>query len=109
MFCQQLFNKIVCPAVSYLCRFRLLRLCVALCPSDSPPLLLCTFASEHFDLLVFVLQASDIQARTILLTWSPPSSLINGEANETAVPELCSYEILLSSTGKEGKYRSVYV
>lgn len=67
------------------------------------------FASEHCQLLVFVLQASDIEARTILLTWSPPSSLINEEASETAVPELCSYEILLSSTGKEGKYRSVYV
>ncbi|XP_027245964.1 fibronectin type-III domain-containing protein 3A isoform X1 [Cricetulus griseus] len=53
--------------------------------------------------------ASDIQARTALLTWSPPSSFMNGEVNETTVPELCSYEILVSSTGKEGKYRSVYV
>lgn len=53
--------------------------------------------------------ASDIQARTVLLTWSPPSSFINGEVTETTVPEFFNYEILVSSTGKEGKYRSVYV
>ncbi|XP_027446653.1 fibronectin type-III domain-containing protein 3A isoform X3 [Zalophus californianus] len=53
--------------------------------------------------------ASDIQARTVVLTWSPPSSFINGETNETTVPELYSYEILVSSTGKDGKYKSVYV
>ncbi|KAF6376212.1 fibronectin type III domain containing 3A [Rhinolophus ferrumequinum] len=53
--------------------------------------------------------ASDIQARTVLLTWSPPSSFINGETDETTVPELYGYEILVSSTGKDGKYKSVYV
>nr|XP_020759690.1 fibronectin type-III domain-containing protein 3A isoform X1 [Odocoileus virginianus texanus]XP_020759691.1 fibronectin type-III domain-containing protein 3A isoform X1 [Odocoileus virginianus texanus]XP_020759692.1 fibronectin type-III domain-containing protein 3A isoform X1 [Odocoileus virginianus texanus]XP_020759693.1 fibronectin type-III domain-containing protein 3A isoform X1 [Odocoileus virginianus texanus]XP_020759694.1 fibronectin type-III domain-containing protein 3A isoform X1 [Od len=52
--------------------------------------------------------ASDIQARTVVLTWSPPSSLINGETDETTVPELYGYEILLSSTGKDGKYKSVF-
>lgn len=55
------------------------------------------------------LQASDIQARTVLLTWSPPSSFINGETDETTVPELYGYEVLVSSTGKDGKYKSVYV
>ncbi|XP_020920984.1 fibronectin type-III domain-containing protein 3A isoform X1 [Sus scrofa] len=53
--------------------------------------------------------ASDIQARTVVLTWSPPSSLLNGETDErTTVPELYGYEILISSTGKDGKYKSVY-
>ncbi|KAF4025599.1 hypothetical protein G4228_017782 [Cervus hanglu yarkandensis] len=52
--------------------------------------------------------ASDIQARTVVLTWSPPSSLINGETDETTVPELYGYEILVSSTGKDGKYKSVF-
>ncbi|KAK2499949.1 hypothetical protein MC885_006542, partial [Smutsia gigantea] len=53
--------------------------------------------------------ASDIQARTVVLTWSPPSSFINGETDEAPVPELHGYEILVSSTGKDGKYKSVYV
>uniref|UniRef100_A0A8D2ALP9 Fibronectin type-III domain-containing protein 3A n=1 Tax=Sciurus vulgaris TaxID=55149 RepID=A0A8D2ALP9_SCIVU len=53
--------------------------------------------------------ASDIQARTVVLTWSPPSSFINGEADEATVPEPYSYEILVSSTGKDGKYKSLYV
>ncbi|KAB0392870.1 hypothetical protein E2I00_003225 [Balaenoptera physalus] len=57
---------------------------------------------------IMFLQASDIQARTVVLTWSPPSSLINGETDETTVPELYGYEILVSSTGKDGKYKSVY-
>lgn len=55
------------------------------------------------------LQASDIQARSIVLTWSAPSSMANGETDETSVPELYGYEILLSSSGKDGKYKSVYV
>uniref|UniRef100_A0A8I3X6A5 Fibronectin type III domain containing 3A n=1 Tax=Callithrix jacchus TaxID=9483 RepID=A0A8I3X6A5_CALJA len=53
--------------------------------------------------------ASDIQARTVVLTWSPPSSLINGETDESTVPEIYGYEVLISSTGKDGKYKSVYV
>ncbi|KAL4691026.1 hypothetical protein H8959_013987 [Pygathrix nigripes] len=53
--------------------------------------------------------ASDIQARTVVLTWSPPSSLINGETDESTIPELYGYEVLISSTGKDGKYKSVYV
>ncbi|XP_075389394.1 fibronectin type-III domain-containing protein 3A isoform X1 [Tenrec ecaudatus] len=54
--------------------------------------------------------ASDIQARTVGLTWSPPPSFINGETDETTIePELFGYEILVSSTGKDGKYKSVYV
>jgi hypothetical protein len=59
--------------------------------------------------VLFCLQASDIQARTVVLTWSSPSSFVNGETDETTVPELYGYEILVSSTGKDGKYRSVYV
>uniref|UniRef100_A0A6I8NQU9 Fibronectin type-III domain-containing protein 3A n=1 Tax=Ornithorhynchus anatinus TaxID=9258 RepID=A0A6I8NQU9_ORNAN len=51
---------------------------------------------------------SNIQARTVVLTWSPPSSDINGETDGPKVPELCAYEILISSAGKDGKYKSVY-
>uniref|UniRef100_A0A2K6F8C2 Fibronectin type-III domain-containing protein 3A n=1 Tax=Propithecus coquereli TaxID=379532 RepID=A0A2K6F8C2_PROCO len=53
--------------------------------------------------------ASDIQARIVVLTWSPPSSFVNGETDETTIPEIYGYEVLVSSTGKDGKYRSVYV
>uniref|UniRef100_A0A6I8N9D4 Fibronectin type-III domain-containing protein 3A n=1 Tax=Ornithorhynchus anatinus TaxID=9258 RepID=A0A6I8N9D4_ORNAN len=53
-------------------------------------------------------QVSNIQARTVVLTWSPPSSDINGETDGPKVPELCAYEILISSAGKDGKYKSVY-
>lgn len=85
-------------------------LCMVLSLSDSPLLIVHTHLLQSaFICWYFLLQASDIQARTVLLTWSPPSSFINGEVNETTVPELCSYEILVSSTGKDGKYRSVYV
>lgn len=69
----------------------------------------CAYDSYFQELLnIMFLQASDIQARTVVLTWSPPPSFINGETDETTVPEPYGYEILVSSTGKDGKYKSVY-
>ncbi|KAM4796076.1 fibronectin type-III domain-containing protein 3A [Rhinophrynus dorsalis] len=53
-------------------------------------------------------EVTDIQARSILLTWSPPSSLISEESDGTNTPELYTYEILLSNSGKEGKYKVAY-
>ncbi|XP_074843924.1 fibronectin type-III domain-containing protein 3A isoform X1 [Carettochelys insculpta] len=51
---------------------------------------------------------SDIQARTVVLTWSPPSSAINGDADKNNVSEEYAYEVLISNTGKDGKYKTVY-
>ncbi|XP_067419204.1 fibronectin type-III domain-containing protein 3A isoform X3 [Emydura macquarii macquarii] len=51
---------------------------------------------------------SDIQARTVVLAWSPPSSGINGDADKNNVPEVYVYEVLISNTGKDGKYKTVY-
>ncbi|KAG9491829.1 hypothetical protein GDO78_000368 [Eleutherodactylus coqui] len=51
---------------------------------------------------------SDIQARSAILTWSPPSSLISEENDGTVTPEVYAYEILLSNNGKDGKYKVAY-
>ncbi|EMP23943.1 Fibronectin type-III domain-containing protein 3a [Chelonia mydas] len=51
---------------------------------------------------------SDIQARTVVLAWSPPSSAINGDTDKNNVPEVYVYEVLISNTGKDGKYKTVY-
>ncbi|KAM4700948.1 fibronectin type-III domain-containing protein 3A isoform 1-T1 [Discoglossus pictus] len=52
---------------------------------------------------------SDIQARTVILTWSPPSSLISDEGDGTSTPEVYTYEIWISNSGKDGKYKSAYI
>ncbi|XP_072254752.1 fibronectin type-III domain-containing protein 3A [Pyxicephalus adspersus] len=49
---------------------------------------------------------SDIQARSVILTWSPPSSLISEESDGTNNSELYTYEILLSNSGKDGKFKA---
>uniref|UniRef100_A0A8D0GD54 Fibronectin type III domain containing 3A n=1 Tax=Sphenodon punctatus TaxID=8508 RepID=A0A8D0GD54_SPHPU len=51
---------------------------------------------------------SDIQARMVVLTWSPLSSVINGDTDENNVPEAYAYEVLISNTGKDGKYKTVH-
>ncbi|XP_063808083.1 fibronectin type-III domain-containing protein 3A isoform X5 [Pseudophryne corroboree] len=51
---------------------------------------------------------SDIQARSVILTWSPPSSLISEDSDGRSTPELYTYEILLSSSGKDGKFKVAY-
>uniref|UniRef100_A0A8C0B069 Fibronectin type-III domain-containing protein 3A n=1 Tax=Buteo japonicus TaxID=224669 RepID=A0A8C0B069_9AVES len=56
-----------------------------------------------------LLQVSDIQARTALLMWSPPSSDTREDTDKNDVPEVYTYEVMISSTGKDGKYKTVYV
>ncbi|XP_077340400.1 fibronectin type-III domain-containing protein 3A isoform X1 [Lithobates pipiens] len=51
---------------------------------------------------------SDIQARSVTLTWTPPPSLISEESEGTNNPELYTYEILLSNSGKDGKFKVAY-
>ncbi|KAJ8348547.1 hypothetical protein SKAU_G00271360 [Synaphobranchus kaupii] len=57
---------------------------------------------------------TDVQARTVLLTWSPPAASETpgdgGEGNESGKPppEPLSYEVTLSNTGKDGMYRTLY-
>ncbi|KAG8452733.1 hypothetical protein GDO86_004503 [Hymenochirus boettgeri] len=67
-----------------------------------------TKALEAFLSTVSMPVASDIQARCVTLTWSPPSSLISEENDGKCTPDLYNYEILLSSNGKDGKYKVTY-
>uniref|UniRef100_H3B2E6 Fibronectin type III domain containing 3B n=1 Tax=Latimeria chalumnae TaxID=7897 RepID=H3B2E6_LATCH len=53
-------------------------------------------------------QVSNIQARTAVLTWSPPPSLANGDRHTNGLPYTCSYEVALSDKGRDGKYRVIY-
>ncbi|KAF4789540.1 fibronectin type III domain containing 3A [Turdus rufiventris] len=52
---------------------------------------------------------SDIQARTALLMWSPPSSDTGEDTDKNDIPEVYTYEVMISSTGKDGKYKTVYI
>ncbi|RMC07143.1 hypothetical protein DUI87_16599 [Hirundo rustica rustica] len=52
---------------------------------------------------------SDIQARTVLLMWSPPSSDTGEDTDKNDIPEVYTYEVMISSTGKDGKYKTVYI
>ncbi|XP_048396206.1 fibronectin type-III domain-containing protein 3A isoform X2 [Stegostoma tigrinum] len=52
---------------------------------------------------------SDIQARTVVLTWCPPSATSNDDADNNIVPEPCSYEVAISSSGKDGKIKVIYI
>ncbi|XP_036380108.1 fibronectin type-III domain-containing protein 3A-like isoform X1 [Megalops cyprinoides] len=54
---------------------------------------------------------TDIQARTALLTWSAPVVPENGDSEEgsqKSLPEPLSYEVSVSNSGKDGKYKTVY-
>ncbi|XP_078415575.1 fibronectin type-III domain-containing protein 3A isoform X1 [Cetorhinus maximus] len=42
---------------------------------------------------------SDIQARTAVLTWAPPSTTISDDTDSDVVPKPCSYEVAISSSG----------
>lgn len=55
------------------------------------------------------LQVSDVQARTALLMWSPPSSDTGEDTDKNDIPEVYTYEVMISSTGKDGKYKTVYM
>ncbi|XP_035756215.1 fibronectin type-III domain-containing protein 3A isoform X3 [Egretta garzetta] len=52
---------------------------------------------------------SDIQARTALLTWSPPCSDTREDADKSDIPDVYTYEVMISNTGKDGKYKTVYI
>ncbi|XP_042314477.1 LOW QUALITY PROTEIN: fibronectin type III domain-containing protein 3B [Sceloporus undulatus] len=53
-------------------------------------------------------QVSNIQARTVLLTWSPPNGLLSGDRHSNGLPYACTYEVALSEKGKDGKYKMIY-
>ncbi|XP_069053504.1 fibronectin type III domain containing 3Ba [Lepisosteus oculatus] len=53
-------------------------------------------------------QVSNIQARTARLTWNPPSGLLNGDRHTNGIPYSCSYEVMLSDKGRDGKYNIIY-
>lgn len=41
--------------------------------------------------------------------WSPPSSDTREDADKNDIPDVYTYEVLISNTGKDGKYKTVYV
>ncbi|XP_059823849.1 fibronectin type-III domain-containing protein 3A isoform X2 [Hypanus sabinus] len=52
---------------------------------------------------------SDIQARTVVLTWAPPSATINDDAASDFLSEPYSYEVAISNGGKDEKFKIAYV
>ncbi|XP_028913799.1 fibronectin type III domain-containing protein 3B isoform X2 [Ornithorhynchus anatinus] len=53
-------------------------------------------------------QVSNIQARTVVLTWSPPAGLSGGERSSNGSPCTYSFEVGLSDKGRDGKYKIIY-
>ncbi|XP_065798351.1 fibronectin type III domain-containing protein 3B [Muntiacus reevesi] len=51
-------------------------------------------------------QVSNIQARTVVLSWTPPVGLSCGP--HSALPFPYSYEVALSDKGRDGKYKIIY-
>ncbi|XP_053129615.1 fibronectin type-III domain-containing protein 3A [Hemicordylus capensis] len=51
---------------------------------------------------------SEIQARSAVLSWSPPVASQNGET-PSASPATFTYEVAISNSGKNGKFKSIYV
>uniref|UniRef100_A0A5F8HHX4 Fibronectin type III domain containing 3B n=1 Tax=Monodelphis domestica TaxID=13616 RepID=A0A5F8HHX4_MONDO len=51
---------------------------------------------------------SNVQARTVLLTWSPPTGLSSGDRPHNSPPYPYSYEVALSDKGRDGKYKIIY-
>ncbi|XP_030135787.2 fibronectin type III domain-containing protein 3B [Taeniopygia guttata] len=52
-------------------------------------------------------QVTNIQARTVLLSWSPPPGLLNADRHN-GLPYTCTYEVALSDKGRDGKYKIIY-
>ncbi|NXN94793.1 FND3A protein, partial [Rhinopomastus cyanomelas] len=71
------------------------------------------FFNSH-NALVFPLQGvrippvSDIQARSAVLSWNLPVSSQNGESHSHS-PAAFTFEVAISNSGKNGKFKSVYV
>lgn len=57
---------------------------------------------------MFLLQVTNIQARTVLLSWSPPTGLLNADRHNNGLPYTCTYEVALSDKGRDGKYKIIY-
>ncbi|NXS88956.1 FND3B protein, partial [Erpornis zantholeuca] len=53
-------------------------------------------------------QVTNIQARTVLLSWSPPTGLLNADRHNNGLPYPCAYEVALSDKGRDGKYKVIY-
>ncbi|XP_064020905.1 fibronectin type III domain-containing protein 3B isoform X2 [Pogoniulus pusillus] len=53
-------------------------------------------------------QVTNIQARTVLLSWSPPTGLLNADRHSKGLPYTCTYEVALSDKGRDGKYKIIY-
>ncbi|NXD38329.1 FND3B protein, partial [Copsychus sechellarum] len=53
-------------------------------------------------------QITNIQARTVLLSWSPPPGLLNADRHNNGLPYTCTYEVALSDKGRDGKYKTIY-
>uniref|UniRef100_A0A8C5M1D1 Fibronectin type-III domain-containing protein 3A n=1 Tax=Leptobrachium leishanense TaxID=445787 RepID=A0A8C5M1D1_9ANUR len=53
-------------------------------------------------------EVSDIQARSAALSWSPPSSLISEDSERASTPDIHTFELLVSNSGKDGKYKVAY-
>uniref|UniRef100_A0A8C7E5G9 Fibronectin type III domain containing 3B n=1 Tax=Naja naja TaxID=35670 RepID=A0A8C7E5G9_NAJNA len=53
-------------------------------------------------------KVSNIQARTVSLTWSPPNGLSSEDRLSNGLPYTCTYEVALSDKGRDGKYKTIY-
>ncbi|NXT67087.1 FND3A protein, partial [Chaetops frenatus] len=53
-------------------------------------------------------KVSDIQARSAVLSWNLPVSSQNGESHSHS-PAAFTFEVAISNSGKNGKFKSVYV
>ncbi|OXB82494.1 UNVERIFIED_CONTAM: hypothetical protein H355_000752 [Colinus virginianus] len=53
-------------------------------------------------------QVTNVQARTVSLSWSPPAGLLNADRHNNGLPYTCTYEVALSDKGRDGKYRIIY-
>uniref|UniRef100_A0A8D2Q5K8 Fibronectin type III domain-containing protein 3B n=1 Tax=Varanus komodoensis TaxID=61221 RepID=A0A8D2Q5K8_VARKO len=53
-------------------------------------------------------KVTNIQARTVLFTWSPPNGLLSGDRQSNGLPYTCTYEVALSDKGRDGKYKMIY-
>uniref|UniRef100_UPI00398E758F fibronectin type-III domain-containing protein 3A isoform X3 n=1 Tax=Pristiophorus japonicus TaxID=55135 RepID=UPI00398E758F len=51
---------------------------------------------------------SDLQARSVVLTWAPPSATINDDSDSDVLPKPCSYEVAISNSGKDEKFKVAY-
>uniref|UniRef100_V9K7K8 Fibronectin type-III domain-containing protein 3a n=2 Tax=Callorhinchus milii TaxID=7868 RepID=V9K7K8_CALMI len=52
---------------------------------------------------------SDIKPKSAVLSWSLPSISVSGEDDAYHIPVGCNYEVSLSNSGKNGKFKTVYI